>query len=79
MFAFIQARAYDSESMTPKYAALVAFIGSLLLTLVFGYVLLRDLGGLMGGAIPMVTILHDIVCTFAAASACNFFYVFQKN
>ena len=64
--------------MTLKQASLLAFIGTLLLSihLVIDFVL--NLLSLARGLIAAVTLLTSLIETFAAVSVAVFFYVYHR-
>lgn len=65
--------------MTLKQASLLAFIGTLLLSihLVIDFVL--NLLSLARGLIAAVTLLTSLIETFAAVSVAVFFYVYHRS
>ena len=64
--------------MTLKQASLLAFIGTLLLSILLVVDLVLDLLSLTRGLIPAVTLLTSSIHTFAAVSVAVFFYVFHR-
>jgi len=67
-----------TPSMTLKQASFLAFIGTLLLSILLAVDLILDLLSLARGLIPAVTLLTSLIHTFAAVSVGVFFYVFQR-
>ena len=65
--------------MTLKNAALLALVGTLLLTILLLVGLVTDVLNLAQGLIPVTTVLSSLVNTFAALTVAVFFYVFQKT
>jgi hypothetical protein len=64
--------------MTLKNAALFALIGSILLTVLLGAGLVRDLLSFVSGAVAAITLLKSGVYFLASLSAAVFLYVFHK-
>ena len=63
---------------TPK-AALLAFIGTLLVSALLVWNLIFTVVNVMRGLIPAVTLLPAIIYAFAALSVAVFFLVFGKR
>ena len=63
--------------MALKQASLLAFIGTLLLSLLLIVDLVLDLLSLARGLIPAVTLLTSLIHTFAAVSVAIFFFVYH--
>jgi multidrug efflux pump subunit AcrB len=64
--------------MTLKQASFLAFIGTLLLSILLVVDLVLDVLSMARGLIPAVTLLTSLIHTFAAVSAAVFFYVFHR-
>jgi multidrug efflux pump subunit AcrB len=64
--------------MTLKQASFLAFIGTLLLSILLVVDLTLDLLSLARGLIPAVTLLTSLIHTFAAVSVAVFFYVYHR-
>ena len=64
--------------MTLKQASLLAFIGTLLLSILLMADLVLDLLSMARGLIPAVTLLTSLIHTFAAVSVAVFFYAFHR-
>ena len=64
--------------MALKQASLLAFIGTLLLSLLLIVNLVLDLLSLARGLIPAVTLLTSLIHTFAAVSVAIFFFVYHR-
>jgi hypothetical protein len=64
--------------MTLKNAALFAFIGMTLLTLVCALVLISDTSALLAGAIAPMMVLKSLIHFIANLSVAVFLYVFRK-
>ena len=65
--------------MTLKQASLLAFIGTLLLSILLVVDLVMDLLSLARGLIAAVTLLTSLIHAFAAVSVTVFFYVFHRT
>jgi len=64
--------------MTLKQASLLAFIGTLLLSILLVVDLALDVLSLARGLIPAVTLLTSLIRTSGAVSVAVFFYVFHR-
>lgn len=64
--------------MTLKQASLLAFIGTLSLSILLVVDLVLDLLSLARGLIAAVTLLTSLIHAFAAVSVAVFFYVFHR-
>ena len=62
-----------------KGAALLAFVGTLLLAVMTVWNLVVDVGSVVRGLIPAVRLLSQTVYAFAAVTLAYFFYMFQKQ
>ena len=62
-----------------KGAALLAFVGTLLLAVMTVWNLVVDVGSVVRGLIPAVRVLSQTVYAFAAVTLAYFFYMFQKQ
>jgi hypothetical protein len=71
-------RTDHTSSMSLKNAALLALIGTLLLTvlLVFGFV--NDVLNVSQGLIPATKVLSSLIHVFAALTVTVFFFVFHR-
>ena len=65
--------------MSLKQASLLAFIGTLLLSILLVVNLVLDLLSLARGLIAAVTLLTSLIHAFAAVSLAVFFYVFHRG
>jgi hypothetical protein len=65
--------------MTLKSAALIAFVGSLLVAAILVWDLIFDVLGVLRGLIPAVRLFASFVYAFGAVTVALFFYVFQKR
>ena len=64
--------------MTLKQASLLAFIGTLLLSILLVVDLVLDALSLARGLIAAVTLLTSLIHAFAAVTVAIFFYVFHR-
>ncbi len=64
--------------MTLKNAALLALIGTLLLTILLVAGLVFDVLNVMRGLIPSTRMFSSLIHSFAALTVTVFFYVFHK-
>jgi hypothetical protein len=65
--------------MTIKNAAFLAFLATLLLSILFLWRLVMDILNVSQGLVPAVTLLDSILYTFAAVTVAIFFFVFQSR
>ena len=65
--------------MSIKNAALLATIGTVVLTILLLFRLVKDLLALMQGLIPAVVFLSSLIYAFAAVTVVVFFYVFYRG
>ena len=65
--------------MSLKQASLLAFIGTLLLSILLVVDLILDVLSLARGLIAAVTLLVALIHAFAAVSVSIFFYVFHRG
>jgi hypothetical protein len=64
--------------MTLKNAALLALIGTLLVTILLVAGLISNVLNLAQGLIPLTTMLSSLIHSFAALTVTVFFYAFHK-
>jgi len=64
--------------MSLKQASFLAFIGTLLLSILLVFDLVLDVLSMARGLIPAVTLLTSLIHSFAAVSVTAFFYVFHR-
>jgi hypothetical protein len=64
--------------MTLKHASFLAFVGTVLLTLLLMADLILNLLSIMRGLIPAVMVLTSLIYAFAALGVTVFFYVFHR-
>lgn len=65
--------------MSVKGAALLAFVGTLLLAVLAVWDLLVDFVSVVRGLVPAVRLVSQLIYAFAAVTLACFFYVFQKR
>jgi hypothetical protein len=65
--------------MTLKNVALLALLGTLLLTIVVAFDFVNVASGVLRDIVPLVTVLRSLVYLFASLSVTVFFYVFSKD
>jgi hypothetical protein len=65
--------------MTLKNAALLALVGTLLLTILLLVGLVTDVLNVAQSLIPVTALLSSLINTFAALTVTVFFYVFHKT
>ena len=68
-----------TPSMTLKSAALLALMGTGLLTIVVGVAFIVSLAGFLHGVVPVVSLVASLIRLFATLSLAVFFWVFQKE
>jgi hypothetical protein len=65
--------------MTIKNAAFLAFLATLLLSILFLWRLVMDILNVSQNLVPAVTLLSSILYAFGAVTAAIFFFVFQSK
>jgi hypothetical protein len=65
--------------MTLKSAALLALIGTVLVTLLLVVTFVLDLINVMQGLIPVAILLRSLIYAFGSFSIAVFFYTFYKS
>ena len=65
--------------MTLKNAALLALVGTILLTVLLTIDCIVSLTGFMRGVVPVISLFASLIRLFAALSLAVFFYVFHKG
>jgi hypothetical protein len=65
--------------MTLKGAAVLAFIGTLLVTALLVYDFVFTVLNVLRGLTPAVTVFSSLIYAFGALSMTVFFYIFQKQ
>lgn len=65
--------------MSIKSAALLAFVGTVLLAVLVVWNLVTDIVSVSRGLIPAVRLVAQLIHAFAVVTLACFFYVFQKR
>jgi hypothetical protein len=65
--------------MALKNAALLALVGTGLLTVLLVAHLIIDIWGVLNGVVPAIRVLTSLIHVLASLSVAVFFYVFQKE
>jgi hypothetical protein len=65
--------------MTLKTAALLAFIGTVLVTALLMWNLVFSVANVLRGLLPAVVLFPAIIYAFASLNVAVFFFVFQKT
>jgi len=65
--------------MTLKNVAFLAFLGTLLLTIVVAFDFVNTALGVLRDIVPAVAVLRSLIYLFASVSVTVFFYVFYKG
>jgi hypothetical protein len=64
--------------MTPKNAALLAFIGTLLLTILVTFDFVNTVSGVLRDIVPVMALVRSLVYLLASVTVTVFFYIFYK-
>ena len=64
--------------MTLKNAALLALIGTILMTALLAWTFVFNLLNLLRGLVPAVTLFSSLIYAFGCFSVAVFFYVFHR-
>ena len=67
-----------TPSMTVKNAALLALIGTIFVTALLAFDLIRTVLNVVSGLVPAVTLFSSLIYAFGAFSVAVFFFVFHK-
>jgi hypothetical protein len=65
--------------MTLKNVGFLAFLGTLLLTIVVAFDFVNTALGVLRDIVPAVAVLRSLIYLFASVSVSVFFYVFYKG
>jgi hypothetical protein len=65
--------------MTLKTAALLALIGTILVTVLLVYYFVADVLNVAQGLVPAVKLLSSLIYAFGALSVAVFFFVFHQR
>jgi hypothetical protein len=68
-----------TPTMTLKSAALLALIGTILVTALLVWDLVFDVLNVVRGLVPVVKLFSSLIYTFGAFSVALFFFVFHKR
>ena len=68
-----------TPNMALKHASFLAFVGTLLPTILLLVDLILNLLSIMRGLIPAVMVLTSVIYAFAALSVTVFFYAFHRS
>jgi predicted neutral ceramidase superfamily lipid hydrolase len=68
-----------TQGMSLKNAAFLAFISTLLLSVLMLWRLVMDILNVSQGLIPAQTLLASLIYAFAAVTVAAFFFVFQSS
>ena len=70
---------HHTQTMSVKNAALLATIGTAVLTILLLWKLVNNLLALMRGLIPATVFLSSLIFAFAAVTVVVFFYIFHRG
>jgi hypothetical protein len=79
MILVLDVEYFHTRLMTLKNAAFLAFLGTLLLSVLLLWRAVMDILNLIQGLIPAVTLLDSLLYAFAAVTTAIFFFFFQSN
>ena len=65
--------------MTLKNAALLALVGTILVTVLLAFDLIRNILNVVQGLVPALTLFLSLIYAFGAFSLAAFFFVFHKG
>lgn len=65
--------------MGVKNAAFVAFVGTVLVTIVVAVDSFRYLSGVLNGIVPAMTLLRSLVYLFASVTITLFFWLYSRR
>jgi hypothetical protein len=68
-----------TPTMTLKNAALLAFIGSVLMTVLLVWNFVSNFLNLLRGLVPAVTLFSSLIYAFGCFSVMVFFFVFHRT
>jgi hypothetical protein len=68
-----------TPGMTLKNAAMLALVGTVLVTAILVFDLIRNVLSIAQGLIPAVTLFSSLIYAFGALSVALFFFVFHKT
>jgi hypothetical protein len=64
--------------MTPKNAALLAFIGTLLLTILVTFDFVNTVSGVLRDIVPLMALVRSLIYLLASVTVTVFFFIFYK-
>jgi hypothetical protein len=64
--------------MTPKNAALLAFIGTLLLTILVAFEFVNTVSGVFRDIVPVMALVRSLIYLLASLTVTVFFYIFYR-
>ena len=64
--------------MTPKNAALLAFLGTLLLTILVTFDFVNTVSGVLRDIVPVMALVRSLIYLLASVTVTVFFYIFYK-
>ncbi len=67
-----------TSTMSIKNAALLAMIGTLLLTILLAADFIKSVSGVLSDVVPVMALLRSLVYLLASLSVTVFFYYFNK-
>ena len=70
---------HHTQTMSVKNAALLAMLGTAVLTILLLLKLVNNLLALMRGLIPATVFLSSLIFAFAAVTVVVFFYIFHRR
>ena len=70
---------HHTQTMSVKNAALLAMIGTAMLTILLLWKLVNNLLALMRGLIPATVFFSSLIFAFAAVTVVVFFYIFHRR
>ncbi len=79
MILVLACECFHTRLMTIKNAAFLAFLATLLLSVLMLWRLVMDILNVSQGLVPAVTLLASILYAFASITVAVFFFVFQKQ
>ena len=69
----------DTKGMNLATAALLAFIGSLVLTILLALDFVTTVMGVVRDVVPVLAMLRSLIVLFASLTATVFFFAFHKS
>jgi hypothetical protein len=70
---------HHTQTMSVKNAALLAMLGTAVLTILLLWKLVNNLLALMRGLIPATVFFSSLIFAFAAVTVVVFFYIFHRR